>query len=42
MIAWPDAQAGTSRFGMGDPLNSLRQGFAIQGVYRLRRHAFRG
>ena len=33
MIAWPDAQAGTSRFGMGDPLNSPWQGFAIQRAH---------
>ena len=33
MIAWPAAQAGTSRFGMGDPVNNLRQGFAIQRAH---------
>ena len=31
------AQAGTSRFGMGDPANSLRQGFAIHRAHRVDR-----
>ena len=33
MIAWSAAQAGTSRFGMGDPANSRRQGFKIQRAH---------
>ena len=37
MIRRPAAQAGTSRFGMGDPVNSLRQGFAIQRAHRVDR-----
>ena len=37
MIAWLAAQAGTSRFGIGDPANSLRQGLAIHRAHRVDR-----
>ena len=37
MIARPAAQAGIPRSGMGDPVNSLRQGFAIHRAHRVYR-----